>query len=69
MLEDITGEDLTSRISSLSSTANYLESKLDSIKADAYTMAIVTYALQLLQSDRVDEFLSELESLQSVSDG
>ena len=68
MLEDVTGSDLTTRISGLSDTVAYLEGKLADIRSQPYPLSVITYALTLAQSNKADEFLTALEALQE-SDG
>lgn len=41
----------------------YIEGKLDSIKNDAYALAVSTYALHLANSDKKQAFLDAAEKL------
>lgn len=64
MLEDVTGSDLNSRISELSTTVSYLEGKLSDVESSAYQLSVITYALTLAQSSQAAQFLAKLEDLQ-----
>lgn len=68
MLEDVSDPELSTVRTSLQSTIQYLENQYTEISKNPYSLSIVSYALELSGSSKVDQLLAALEAMQQ-SDG